>query len=569
MKTRFFIYCLVVVAVLASACSPAVTPAPTVPAAPAAPAAPAPLAVAPKTDTSPNYSAPRPTSAPLPTRAVPQEWDKPGAPAASGAAPQSQGMIGSAPLNHPSGRAVPAPTRAPQDTTFQNPGTNPITETASNHLSTFALDVDTASYTVARKYIQQGNLPNPDSVRAEEFVNYFKQGYNPPADVAFALYADGAPSPFAQREGAYILRFGVKGYEIPDSQRKPLALTFVIDISGSMNMDNRLGLVKRSLELLVNRLKADDTVSIVVFGSDARLQLPITSGSQRDQILQAIYSLYPEGSTNAGEGLRLGYQMAMQAYRQGASNRVILCTDGVANTGITNPDEILSTVQGYVSEGITLTAMGFGMDNYNDTLLERLADKGNGNYAYVDTLEESQRLFVDQLTSTLDIIAKDAKVQVDFNPDVVSAYRQIGYEDRQLANQDFRNDSVDAGEIGPGHTVTALYEVYLRPGSQGRLATLQMRWKDPQSEKVTEVNGNLNSWDLQNKFENADPHLQLDVAVAQFAEILRNSPYARGQNLGSVQEIVSPLRYKLGDDPDVSEFISLVDQTVRLSHNDW
>ena len=248
---------------------------------------------------------------------------------------------------------------------------------------------------------------------------------------------------------------------------------------------------------------------------------------------------------------------------------MILCTDGVANTGITNPDEILSTVQGYVSEGITLTAMGFGMDNYNDTLLERLADKGNGNYAYVDTLEESQRLFVDQLTSTLDIIAKDAKVQVDFNPDVVSAYRQIGYEDRQLANQDFRNDSVDAGEIGPGHTVTALYEVYLRPGSQGRLATLQMRWKDPQSEKVTEVNGNLNSWDLQNKFENADPHLQLDVAVAQFAEILRNSPYARGQNLGSVQEIVSPLRYKLGDDPDVSEFISLVDQTVRLSHNDW
>ena len=563
MKTNLFIFCLVIITLLASACAPAAVPTPIYPA-PAAPAAPAaPVAVAPKNDGSQHIDSSQPSAAPLPTQTMPQDWNSPALPPAAGAATESQGMIGGAPLNNPS-MPVPAATSS-SDTTFQNPGTNPMTNAGRDHLSTFALDVDTAAYTVARKYIQQGSLPNPDSVRVEEYVNYFKQGYTPPANVAFALYADGAPSPFASREGAYILRFGVKGYDIPDSQRKPLALTFVIDISGSMNMDNRLGLVKRSLELLVNRLKKEDTVSIVVFGSDARVQLPITNGSQRDQILNAIYSLTPEGSTNAGEGLRQGYQMAMQAYRQGASNRVILCTDGVANTGITDADEILSTIQGYVAEGITLTAVGFGMDNYNDTLLERLADKGNGNYAYVDTLEESRRLFIDQLTSTLDIIARDAKVQVDFNPDVVSGYRQIGYEDRQVADQNFRNDKVDGGEIGPGTTVTALYEVYLRPGAQGRLATLQMRWKDPQSDKVTEVNGNLNTFDLQNRFENADAHFQLDVAVAQFAEILRNSPYARGQNLGSVQEVVAPLRYKLGDDSDVSEFINLVDQAAKLS----
>ena len=573
MNTKYFIYCLLVFSLLASACAPAATPSPIAqvfksPAPTVVYVAPvAPLAVQPRSDSSSQSIPPLTSQAPYPTQAVPQEWDKPSRPGVvepAPAAPQPQGMIGGAPLAH---QPNPAPTRSPQDTTFQNPGTNPMTRAVNNHLSTFALDVDTASYTVARKYIQQGLLPNPDSVRAEEFVNYFKQGYNPPADVAFALYADGAPSPFNPQTGAYIIRFGVKGYDISEAQRKPLSLTFVIDISGSMNMDNRLGLVKRSLELLVDRLNQNDTVSIVVFGTDARVALPITSGSQRDAILNTIYSLTPEGSTNAGEGLRQGYQMAMQAYRPNASNRVVLCTDGVANTGITDADQILSTVQGYVSEGITLTAMGFGMDNFNDTLLERLADKGNGNYAYVDTLEESRRLFVDQLTSTLDVIAKDAKVQVDFNPDVVTAYRQIGYEDRQLASQDFRNDSVGGGEIGPGHTVTALYEVYLRPGSQGRLATLQMRWKDPKNEKATEINGNLNTFDLKDQFGNADPRYQLAVAAAQFAEILRSSPYAEGQNLGSVQEIAAPLRYKLGDDPDVNEFISLVDQAARLSHN--
>jgi len=334
-------------------------------------------------------------------------------------------------------------------------------------------------------------------------------------------------------------------------------------------MDNRLGLVKRSLELLVNRLNAGDNVAIVVFGSSARLYLPTTSGDQRDTILNAIYSLETEGSTNAGEGLRLGYQTALRSYHPNSSNRVILCTDGVANTGVTDPDEILSTVAGYVSEGITLTTLGFGMENFNDTLLEQLADKGNGNYAYIDTIEEARRLFVDKLTATLDVIAKDAKIQVDFNPDVVAGYRQIGYENRQIADQDFRNDSVDAGELGPGHIVTALYEVVLKHGAEGRLATLQMRWKDPKTEQATEINGNISTWDLKDSFYNADPRYQLAVSVAQFAEILRKSPYAEGENLSSVQEVASPLRRQLGDDADVVEFVQLVDQAARLSRGGW
>lgn len=570
MKTKLFVYVLIITTLLISACAPA-TP-------PATPIAVAPIASAPINQGTIPSLPPAPTASPYIENeykeeqshlAPSEEYNSPLVPqpaplstsAARPSGTQDEGMIGAVPLQNPYSD-YPS-----DDTTFQNYGTNPMVNATRDHLSTFALDVDTASYTVARKYIQQGALPPVDSVRTEEFINFFDQGYNPPADVAFALYADGAPSPFMTRQNAYIVRFGVKGYDIPENQRSPLSLTFVIDISGSMNLDKRLGLVKRSLELLVNRLRADDTVAIVVFGTSARLQLPVTPGSQREQILNAIYSLRPEGSTNAGDGLRQGYQMAMKAYRSNSSNRVILCTDGVANTGITDPDEILSTVQGYVNKGITLTTLGFGMENFNDVLLESLADKGNGNYAYIDTLEESRRLFVDKLTSTLNVIAKDAKIQVDFNPDVVAAYRQIGYENRQLADRDFRNDSVDAGELGPGHTVTALYEVILRPGTEGRMATLQMRWKDPKSEKATEINGNLNSWDMKETFQEAEPRYQLAVAVAQFAEILRNSPYAEGQSLSNVGEIASSLRYKLGDDPDVTEFIQLVDQANRLSYN--
>ena len=243
-------------------------------------------------------------------------------------------------------------TPPPADNYFMYYGVNPFEDAREDHLSTFALDVDTASYTVARRYVMDGNLPPPEAVRVEEFVNYFDQGYSTPPDVAFAIYADGAPSPFHQ-DGSYILRVGIQGYDVSDAERKPASLTFVIDISGSMDMENRLGLVKQSLQLLVERLRPTDTVGIVVYGSEARMVLNPTSGEDKQRILDAIFSLHTEGATNAEAGLRLGYQLAYQAYRPGAINRVILCSDGVANVGATSPDAILEHIRGYADTGIT------------------------------------------------------------------------------------------------------------------------------------------------------------------------------------------------------------------------
>jgi len=445
--------------------------------------------------------------------------------------PTSTGPIAEQPMPTPL-PSMPAPgeVEAPQppDTMFfDDYGVNPFVDAYEDHLSTFALDVDTASYSVARRYVNDGNVPPAEAVRVEEFVNYFDPGYPTPPDVAFGIYADGAPSPF-HTDGQHILRFGIQGYEVPEYARKPASLTFVIDVSGSMDRENRLGLVKQSLQMLVDRLRPDDTVSIVVYGSEARVVLYPTSGEDRNTILNAIYSLRTEGSTNAEAGLQLGYQMAGNAFRPDAINRVILCSDGVANVGQTGPDGILNTIRGYVEEGIMLTSVGFGMGNFNDVLMEQLADNGNGNYAYVDDLDEAQKLFVEDLTSTLQVIALDAKIQVDFNPDVVAYYRLIGYENRDVADQDFRNDAVDAGEIGAGHSATALYAVTFRPNADGRIATVQLRWEDPDTHQVTEINGNFNTWDLVQSFEQADPRFQLAVIVAQYAELLRHSPWAAG-----------------------------------------
>ena len=439
-----------------------------------------------------------PTQAPLATQPI-------GAPAATQVAYATQPPV----LYYPP-TATPAPLgfyptpvpTLPPDNFFQTYGVNPFVDTYEDHLSTFALDVDTASYSVMRRYINEGHLPPAESVRVEEYVNYFKQDYAIPSNVAFGIYADGAPSPF-HTDGSYILRVGVQGYEVSEIARKPASLVFVIDVSGSMAMENRLELVKQSLQLLVDRLRPDDSVGIVVYGTDARVVLNPTSGEDQATILNAIYSLQPEGATNAEAGLRLGYQMAWRAFRPEAINRVVLCSDGVANVGNTGPDAILESIRGYAEQGIALTTVGFGLGNFNDTLMEQLADKGDGNYAYVDDIDEAQKLFVEDLVSTLQVIALNAKVQVDFNPDVVARYRLIGYENRAVADQDFRNNTVDAGEIGAGHTATALYAVQFKPGAQGRVATVQMRWEDPQSHQVTEINGNFNTWDVTPVFENA------------------------------------------------------------------
>jgi Ca-activated chloride channel family protein len=453
----------------------------------------------------------------------------------------------------------------PADTFFQNYGTNPYQDTSRDHLSTFALDVDTASYTVMRSYVMEGSLPPVDSVRVEEYVNYFNQGYPTPADVAFGIYADGAPSPF-EEEGInpYLLRIGVQGYQVSSWERKPASLTFVIDTSGSMYEGNRLEMVKYALNVLTNRLTADDTVSIVAYGTEARVVLNPTRGDQRDLILNSLYDLLPGGTTNAAAGLRLGYEMAMQSYRSNSINRVILCSDGVANVGKTDADSILETVHGYVSEGVYLTTVGFGMSNFNDVLMEQLADKGNGNYFYVDTNAEAERIFTEELTSTLEVIALDAKVQVDFNPDVVAYYRLVGYENRAVADQDFRDDSVDAGEIGAGHSATAVYAVMLRPQAEGRIATVQLRWKDPETYAVKEINGNFNTWDLARSFNDASPYFQLTTLAAQYAEVLRGSPWASATSLSQIYRMAAPLSQLIPENAKVIEFIDLVGRASQM-----
>ncbi len=471
-----------------------------------------------------------------------------------------------APAESWSGQAAPTArsNNEPYDMFFEDYGVNPSIDTEDDNLSTFALDVDTGSYTVMRNYLNDGNLPPPDSVRVEEYINYFNQNYpNPSAHQAFSISIDGAPSPFTQTERYQMLRVGIQGYQVPADERESATLTFVIDVSGSMDMDNRLGLVKRSLELLVEQLRADDTVSIVVYGSDARVVLDPTPASEKGEILSAIYSLQPEGATNAEAGLRLGYQMAMRAYNSDGINRVILCSDGVANVGVTGPDAILAEIDHYVEEGITLTTIGFGMDNYNDTLMEQLADNGDGFYAYVDDMPEAKRLFIDNITGTLQTIALDAKVQVEFNPDVVMRYRLVGFENRAVADDDFRNNEVDAGEIGAGHSVTALYEVKLYPEAYGKIATVFLRWEDPNSHSVTELTQDLYSSDLAREFDEADMYFQRAVVVAEFAEILKGSYWAEESTLDDVYREALRLYEWMPRERDMEEFVDLVDAALE------
>lgn len=452
----------------------------------------------------------------------------------------------------------------PADNFFQDYGLNPFVDTYEDHLSTFAIDVDTASYSVARQYVNDGMLPPAEAVRPEEFINYFNQGYPTPPDVAFGIYADGAPSPFTF-DGTQIIRIGIQGYQIPAWERKPAALTFVIDVSGSMEQDGRLELVKQALQKLVDQLRPEDTVAVVAYSTEARIVLYPTSGTDRDTILSAVYSLRPENSTNAEAGIRMGYQLAWDFFRADAVNRVILASDGVANVGNTSPDGILEFVHGYVAQNITLTSVGVGMGNFNDVLLEQLADNGDGNYAYVDNLEEAEKFFVEDLVGTLQVIAYDAKVQVDFNPDVVARYRLIGYENRAVADSEFRNDAVDAGEIGAGHSVTALYAVQFQPNAQGRIATVQLRWQDPDTREIVEINGNFNTFDLSSSFEEADARYQLAVVVAQYAEILHQSYWAGETSLSQIAAHASRLLQLLPEDPDVAEFYNLVARAAMIN----
>ncbi len=449
------------------------------------------------------------------------------------------------------------------DVFFKNYGVNPFIDTEDDHFSTFGMDVDTASYSVMRRYIRAGHLPPPDAVRVEEFVNALDYNYAPPPDGAFAVHIEGAPSRFGEGKRLQLLRIGIKGRVVSDENRKDAILTFVIDVSGSMSLENRLGLVKRALTLLVEQLRSGDEVGIVVYGSRARVVLPHTGIEAREEILAAINSLEPEGSTNAEEGLRVGYDLALRNARLGSINRVILCSDGVANVGQTGADDILREIRAHVDEGITLTTVGFGMGNFNDVLMEQLADDGNGVYAYVDTLNEAKRIFVENLTGTLQVIAKDAKVQVDFNPQVVSRFRLLGYENRRLAHEDFRDDSADGGEIGSGHSVTALYEIKLHESATGKLATIFIRHEDPDSHRVTEISEDIFSAELEGAFEDMSPEFQLAATVAEFAEILRESFWAQEGSLEAVHQVIESISPQFRNER-VGELSDLVSQAARF-----
>jgi Ca-activated chloride channel family protein len=452
-----------------------------------------------------------------------------------------------------------------RDMFFENYGVNPFIDTEDDPLSTFALDVDTGSYTIARNYLQNGNLPPKEAVRVEEFVNSFDMQYPPPEDDTFAIHLDGGTTPFVQNERYRVIRIGIQGIQIPEESRKDAFLTFVIDVSGSMADGYRLEMVKSALSTMVQNLRPTDQVGIVIYDNTASLLLPMSPISERETILDAISTLQPGNSTNAEAGLKLGYQMANDAYTAGAINRVILCSDGVANVGVTGYEGILKSIRDSSEGGITLTTVGVGLGNYNDVLLEQLADEGDGFYVYIDTFSQAEKLFAENLTSTLQTIAMDAKVQVDFNLEVVSRYRLIGYENRGMKDEEFEDVRADAGEIGVGHNVTALYEIKLVEGTSGEIATVSLRWKDPYSLSNQDLVASIDVSDLDPNFESTSPSFQVAVLVAEFAEILRESYWAQEVTIGDLVQVIKSLDSAILQHPEFEEFAQLVQQAESLA----
>ncbi|ANS65367.1 lipoprotein [Streptomyces lincolnensis] len=389
---------------------------------------------------------------------------------------------------------------------------------APDHLSTFALDVDTASYGYARRTLAEGRRPDPSTIRPEEFVNSFRQDYDRPDGNGFSVTVDGART---GDEDWSLVRVGLATRAAPEGagRRPPAALTFVIDISGSMSEPGRLDLAQESLGVMTDRLRDDDSVALVTFSDEAETVLPMTRlDGNRDEIHEAIDSLEPTFSTNLGAGVETGYATAVEGRREGATNRVVLVSDALANDGETDPDEILDRVAGARREhGITLFGVGVGSD-YGDALMERLADKGDGHTVYVSGSEDAREVFCEQLPRNIDLTARDAKAQVAFDPENVTDFRLIGYDNRRVADDDFRDDRVDGGETGPGHTVTALYAVRTKPNANGHLATATVRWQDPETRDPHEESGQLKT--LDDSVWDASPRFQVAAVAAYFADAL-------------------------------------------------
>ncbi|MEU6600616.1 vWA domain-containing protein [Streptomyces flaveolus] len=399
-------------------------------------------------------------------------------------------------------------------------GPDAVREDAGGRLSTFALDVDTASYAYARRTLAEGRRPDPRTVRPEEFVNSFRQDYRRPDGNGFTVTVDGA------RTGEpdwSLVRVGLASRPAaPDAHRPPAALTFVIDISGSMGEPGRLDLAQHALTTLTDRLRDDDSVALVTFSEDAETVLPMTRlGGHRGMVRDAIESLEAENSTNLGAGVEEGYATAVEGARKGATNRVVLVSDALANTGETSADAILRRIDDARREhGITLFGVGVG-STYGDSLMERLADRGDGHTVYVSDPGEADKVFAGQLPRNIELTARDAKAQVAFDPHTVTDFRLIGYDDRKVADEDFRDDRVDGGEVGPGHTVTALYAVHTRHGARGHLATATVRWLDPETRDPHEASGALETGALAGSVWRASPRFQVTAVAAYFADALR------------------------------------------------
>jgi Ca-activated chloride channel family protein len=457
-----------------------------------------------------------------------------------------------APVHVQAQQAVPAEMVA-RGNTHVTERPNPFTHTSEDRFSTFAVDVDTASYALFRRYVSEGGLPPRESVRVEEWVNYFRYRYPAPEQGDFRVELEGAPSPFTR--GRHILKVGLQGRSIAKSQRKPTHLVFLVDTSGSMNSPDKLPLAQKAMKLMVDGLNESDTVALVTYAGAVRDVLPPTPASQRDTLFAAIDSLTSGGGTAMGDGLEVAYRHAARKAGPKAVSRVVVLTDGDTNLGYHQSAEaMLANIHGFVEEGVTLSTIGLGMGNYRDDLMEKLANKGNGNCFYIDSEREARRVFQERLAGTLEVIAQDVKVQVEFDPKAVRGYRLVGYENRAIADKDFRDDKVDAGEIGAGHTVTALYEVELA-GEGSHVATVRVRAKRPGGVEAAEQSFSLEKSQLHASLKEASADLRFATAVAGTADILRGAPQANDWSLATAEALAEGAVDGLSDR---AEFLGLL-----------
>ncbi len=440
------------------------------------------------------------------------------------------------------------------------------TQAIVDHLSTFAIDVDTAAYAIARRSLFSGAMPNPSLVRPEEFLNYFAYDYRPPrlANGLFSIEVDGAASPTDDGEGTHLLRVGLMARPLSNAERLPANLVFLVDTSCSMSSSDKLALAKRSLAIAVEHLRPDDRVAITTYAGSIALVLPPTLARHKREIIGALDGLASSGGTAMESGLSLAYAQADAMLAEGTTTRIIVCSDGDANIGATSPGELLERVRTYVDRGVSLSTIGFGDGNYRDAMMEQLANKGNGNYFYVDSERQAQRVFGRDLNKMIQDVAKDVKIQVAFDTHVVKRYRLVGYENRAIADEDFRRDEVDAGEIGAGHQVTALYELVLdEHAGEGRLGEVFVRAKRPGEDAAKETSVRITTSMVRRAFHRAPADLRFATAVVGAAELLRQGPRAKAWSYAQVISIAEGARPDR--DPDKREFLELMSRAQALA----